>query len=110
MNRSLQHRQQTTRSHHHRTDSQIGVAEVGNAVSARVPVLLRRLRGFDNAMLGALDGVVRPTHEEVGGIDDDGVFDWCGVDEGAVWRADLQAARHVLEEEGDGAWRVFWSA
>lgn len=63
-------------------------------------------------MLGALDGVVGPAREQVGGVDDDGVFDRGGVDEVAVWGEDLQAAGHVLEEESNGALRVafvsFW--
>ena len=68
-----------------------------------MPVLLRRFRRLDNAVLGALDGVVGPAREEVGGVDDDGVFDGGRVDEGVVGGEDLQAAGHVLEEEGDGA-------
>lgn len=70
-----------------------------------MPVLLRRLRRLDNAVLGALDGVVGPAREEVGGVDDDGVFDGRRVDEVAVGREDLEAAGHVLEEEGYGALR-----
>ena len=54
-----------------------------------MPVLLRRLRRLDNAVLGALDGVVGPAREEVGGVDDDGVFDGRRVDEVAVGREDL---------------------
>lgn len=68
-----------------------------------MPVLLRRFRRLDNAVLSALDGIIRPAREEVGGVDDDGVFDGGGVDEGVVGREDLQAAGHVLEEEGYGA-------
>lgn len=54
-----------------------------------MPVLLRRLRRLDNAVLGALDGVVGPAREEVGGVDDDGVFDGRRVGEVAVGREDL---------------------
>jgi hypothetical protein len=70
-----------------------------------MPVLLRRFRRLDNAVLGALDGVVGPAREQVGGVNDDGVFDRGGVDEGAFRGEDLEAAGHVLEEEGDGACR-----
>ena len=70
-----------------------------------MPVLLRRLRRLDNAVLGALDGVVGPAREEVGSVDDDGVFDGRRVDEVAVRGEDLEAAGHVLEEEGYGALR-----
>ena len=54
-------------------------------------------------MIGALDSVVGPAREQVGGVDDDGVFDGGRIDEGVVGGEDLQAAGHVLEEEGDGA-------
>lgn len=36
-------------------------------------------------MLGALDGVVGPASEEIGGVHNDGIFDRGGVDEVAVW-------------------------
>ena len=68
-----------------------------------MPVLLRRFRRLNNTMLGALDSVVGPAREQVGGVDDDGVFDGGRIDEGVVGGEDLQAAGHVLEEEGDGA-------
>ena len=66
-------------------DSQVGIAEVRNAVSAWVPVFLCRLGRLDNTMLGALDGVVGPASEEIGGVHNDSVFDRGGVDEVAVW-------------------------
>lgn len=84
-------------------DSQVGIAEVSNAVPARMHVLLRRLWRFDNTVLGALDGIIRPAGQEIRCVHDDGVFDRCGVDESAFRREDLQAAGHVLEEERDGA-------
>jgi hypothetical protein len=84
-------------------NSQVGIAEVRNAVSARVHILLRRLRRLDDAVLGALDGIVRPPCQEIGRIHDNGVFNRRGVDESALGREDLQAAGHVLEEERDGA-------
>ena len=59
-------------------------------------------------MLSALDGIIRPAREEVGGVDDDGVFDWGGVDEGVVGGENLEAAGHVLEKEGYGACVVSW--
>ena len=71
-----------------------------------MPVLLSRLRRLDDAVLGALDGVVGPARQQVRGVDDNGVFDGRRVDEVAVWREDLKAAGHVLEEEGYGAWFV----
>jgi hypothetical protein len=85
---------------------QVWVAKVRNTVPTRVPVLLRRLRRLDNTMLGALDGVVRPASQEVGGVDYDGIFDGRGVDKVAIGGEDLEAAGHVLEEKGDGAWSV----
>ena len=36
-----------------------------------MPVLLRRFRRLDNAVLGALDGVVAPAGEEVTRVDND---------------------------------------
>jgi len=70
-----------------------------------MPILLRRFRRLDNAVLGAFDGVVGPSRQQVRGVDDDGVFDGRRVDEVAVGREDLEAAGHVLEEEGYGALR-----
>ena len=86
--------------------SQVRIAKVRNAIPARMPVLLSRLRRLDDAVLGALDGVVGPARQQVRGVDDNGVFDGRRVDEVAVWREDLKAAGHVLEEEGYGAWFV----
>lgn len=73
-----------------------------------MPVLLGRFRRLDDAVLGALDGVVGPAREEVCGVDDDGVFDRGGVDEGVVGGENLEAAGHVLEKEGYGACVVSW--
>ena len=88
------------------TNVQVRIAKVRNAIPTRMPVLLSGLRRLDNAVLGALDGVVGPARQQVRGVDDNGVFDGRRVDEVAVWREDLKAAGHVLEEEGYGAWSV----
>lgn len=49
-------------------------------------------------MLGAFDGLVRPSREEVTSVNDDGVLNGSRVDEIAIGRKHLQAATLVLEE------------
>jgi hypothetical protein len=88
---------------HHSENSQVGIAKVRNAVPARMHILLGGLRRLDDAVLGALNGVVRPPRQKIRRVHDNGVFDRRGIDESAFGREDLQAAGHVLEEKRDGA-------
>jgi len=62
-------------------------------------LLARRL---DDAVDGALDGVVAPAGEQIASIDDHGALDGSGVDELACRALDLEPAAAVLEEQGDG--------
>ena len=75
---------------------EVRIAEVSDAVSCRVD--LCRRRRLDDTMLRALNSVVRPSREQVAGVDHDGVFDRRRIDEVPVRREDLKAASLVLEE------------
>ena len=100
--REQEHSTQTSALHCPK-NLQVGIAKVRDAVPARVHVLLRGLWRLDDAVLGALDSIVRPPCQEIGCVHDNGVFDRRGVDESALGRQDLQAAGHVLEQKRDGA-------